>query len=103
MLKNILDNYFTDNLIKEIKREIKMKYLLDLKVEYEKNKMKLFNNNPYTRVIISAKPKYYKNYTRIFSFVKGDAFNNLTYLRCSNMSFILEELRDIDQNDYWVK
>lgn len=103
MIKNKLDNYFTNNLIKEIKRDINLYFNFDVKVEYKKNKVKLFNNNAYTEVIILAKPIHYKNYTKIISFCKGDAFNHLTYLKNAEKSYIKDCIKEIDKEDKWVK
>lgn len=103
MIKNKLDNYFTDNLIKEIKRDITLRFNVDVKIEYKKNKVKLFNNNAYTEVIILAKPRHYKNYTKIISFCKGDAFNNLTYLKSAEKSYIRDLIKELDKEDKWVK
>ena len=100
MIKNKLDNYFTNNLIKEIKRDITLRFNVDVKIEYKKNKVKLFNNNAYTEVIILAKPK---NYTKIISFCKGDAFNHLTYLKSAEKSYIQDLIKKLDKEDKWVK
>ena len=103
MIKNKLDNYFTDNLIKEIKRDITSRFNVDVKIEYKKNKVKLFNNNSYTEVIILAKPINYENYTEITSFCKGDAFNHLTYLRSAERNYIRAFIRKLNKKDMWVK
>ena len=103
MIKNILDNYFTNNLIKEIKRDITLSFNVDLKIEYNKNKIKLFNNNAYTEIIILAKPRHYKNYTKIISFCKEDAFNHLNNLKRAEKSYIRDFIKKLDKEDGWVK
>lgn len=99
ILENKLDDYFTKQLIKEILYNIKIRFNLDTKVEYKKNKM----GKEYTQVIISAKPRHYVNYTKIVDFVKGDAFNHLTYLKCAEKSFINEKIEKLNKEDLWVK
>ena len=101
IIDNILDNYYTKQLIKEILHEIKIRFNLDTKIEYIKSKKP--NGKQYTRVNIYAKPRHYKTYTHIFDFLKGDSFNHLTNLKCVEKSYITEEIKRIDKDNLWNK
>lgn len=101
IIDNILDNYYTKQLIKEILYEIKIRFILDTKIEYEQNK--IVKGKKYTRVHIYAKPRHYKTYTHIFDFLKGDSFNHLTYLKCAEKSYITEKIKRIDKDNLWNK
>lgn len=98
VIDNILDNYYTKQLIKEILYEIKIRFNLDTKVEYEQNK--ILKGKKYTRVHIYAKPRHYKTYTHIFDFLKG---KHLTYLKCAEKSYITEKIKRIDKDNLWNK
>lgn len=101
IIDNILDNYYTKQLIKEILHEIKIRFNLDTKIEYIKSKKP--KGKQYTRVNIYAKPRHYKTYTHIFDFLKGDSFNHLTNLKCVEKSYITEEIKRIDKDNLWNK
>lgn len=99
IINNILDNYFCENLIKDILYNIRIRFNLDTKVEYEKSSM----GKAYTRIKILVKPRHYKTYTEIFNFVKGDSLNHLTYLKCAEKNYITEKIRKIDKENLWNK
>lgn len=101
VIDNILDNYYTKQLIKEILHEIKIRFNLDTKVEYEKNKK--LKENQYIQVHIYVKPRHYKTYTHILDFFKGNSFNHLTYLKCAEKSYIIEKIKRIDKDNLWNK
>lgn len=103
IINNILDNYFTENLIKEIKRHVEFRFNVDIKAEYKKHKIKNYNNNKYTEVCIYAKPRHYENYTKIISFCKGDSFNHLTNLKCAEKSYIIDLIEKLYKEDGWKK
>jgi hypothetical protein len=99
LIDNILDDYFTKNLIKEIKYNIRIRNNVDTKIEYEKSSM----GKAYTKIKILAKPRHYKNYTEIFYFIKGDSLNHLTSLKCAEKDYITEKIRKIDKENLWRK
>lgn len=101
VIDNILDNYYTKQLIKEILHEIKIRFNLDTKIEYKKSKKP--KGKQYTQVHIYAKPRHYKTYTHILVFLKGDSFNHLTYLKCAEKSYITEKIKRIDKDNLWNK
>lgn len=101
IIDNILDNYYTKQLIKDILHEIKIRFNLDTKIEYIKSKKP--KGKQYTRVNIYAKPRHYKTYTHIFDFLKGDSFNHLTNLKCAEKSYITEKIKRIDKDNLWNK
>ena len=101
IIDNILDNYYTKQLIKEILHEIKIRFNLDTKIEYIKSKKP--KGKQYTRVNIYAKPRHYKTYTHILDFLKGDSFNHLTNLKCAEKSYITEKIKRIDKDNLWNK
>ncbi len=101
VIDNILDNYYTKKLIKDILYEMKIIFDLDTKIEYEKSKKP--KGKQYTRVHIYAKPRHYKTYTHILDFSKGDSFNHLTNLKWAEKSYITEKIKRIDKDNLWNK
>lgn len=96
---NILNDYFAKNLIKEIEYNIRIRSNVDTKVEYEKSPM----GKAYTKIIIMAKPRHYKKFTKIYDFVLGDSLNHLTNLKCAEKDYINEKIKRIDKENLWVK
>lgn len=93
IIKRILDNYFKNQFVNYVISIVKSRYALDSNIiEYK---------NGY--VEIQFKPKYYKNFTTILSFHKGDSLNWLINLRESASNFIMSEIERIDEKQLWSK
>lgn len=98
IIDNILNDYFSKILIREIFYNIRIRNDVDTNIEIEQNKEKSL-----TRIKIMVKPKHYKYYTQIYDFCKGDSFNQLTSLKCATEDFITKKIKQLDKENGWNK
>ena len=90
LTKRILDNYFNDIFKKNLKREIEIRFILDIDFEHEKNGM----------CDLLAKPVEYKNYTGIYSWHKGDSLNHLINLQKIEVDVLIERIKSMNWGVY---
>lgn len=91
IIDNILDDYYTKILIKEISYEIKITFPIDVKIENEKNVVSIY-----------VKPRYYSVYTRIMCFCKNESLKYLCDLQ-NTKTKIIKRIENIEKNNYWNK
>ena len=93
MVTKILDNYFANQFINYVIKDIRLRHFLDTEVERHKNGM----------IVIKAKPEHYKNYTTLLEFHRGDSLNHLISLRTIERDFVRERIKELQKNDGWKK
>ena len=97
LIDNILNNYFSKLLVKEIINSIKRKFDIDICVDT------ILSKKSSSKVVIKAKPKYYENYTDIYDFYKKDAFYELIELINHKQSPIVELVDRLNKDGAWHK
>lgn len=90
MIKKLLDNYFNNVFKNNLKREIIIRFNLDIQFEEEKNGM----------CYLYLKPKKYQNYTLFLNWHKGDSLNHLINLKKIEIDYIIERLKNMTDNDW---
>lgn len=90
MIKKLLDNYFNNVFKNNLKREIRIRFNLDIQFEEEKNGM----------CYLYLKPKKYQNYTLFLNWHKGDSLNHLINLKKIEIDYIIERLKNMTDNDW---
>lgn len=90
MITKILNNYFNELFKKNLKREIVLRFNLDIKFEEEKNGM----------CYLYLKPKKYQNYTLFLDWHKGDSLNHLINLQKIEIDYILKKLKNMTDDDW---
>lgn len=90
-LKELLDNYFSEKLIREINNSIMLKRHLDVKVEAPKDG---------SLIRLSAKPVKYKDFTKIYIWEKEDSLKYLLQLNdfCKEID---SRIKYIEENNFW--
>lgn len=90
MIKKLLDNYFNNVFKNNLKREIIIRFNLDIQFEEERNGM----------CYLYLKPKKYQNYTLFLNWHKGDSLNHLINLKKIEIDYIIERLKNMTDNDW---
>lgn len=90
MITKILNNYFNELFKKNLKREIVLRFNLDIKFEEEKNGI----------CYLYLKPKKYQNYTLFLDWHKGDSLNHLINLQKIEINYIIKRLKNMADNDW---
>lgn len=90
-LKELLDNYFSEKLIREINNSIMLKRHLDVKVESSPDR---------STMRLMAKPVKYKNFTKIYIWEKEDSLKYLLQLNdfCKEID---SRIKYIEENNFW--
>lgn len=90
-LKELLDNYFSEKLIKEINYSIMLKRHLDTKVEAPKDG---------SLIRLSAKPVKYQNFTTIYIWEKEDSLKYLLEIDdfCKQIDL---KIKNIEKGNAW--
>lgn len=83
ILERILNNYFNNIYKRNLKSEILMAFILDVEIREYKNGM----------CELAVKPPEYKNYTIIYDWHKGDAFNHLVNLQKAEVRYLKEKIK----------
>lgn len=90
MITKILNNYFNELFKRNLKREIVLRFNLDIKFEEEKNGM----------CYLYLKPTKYQNYTLFLDWHKGDSLNHLINLQKIEINYILKKLKNMTDDDW---
>lgn len=89
--KELLDNYFSEKLIRELNYSIMLKRNLDVKVESSPDR---------STMRLMAKPVKYKNFTKIYIWEKEDSLKYLLQLNafCKEID---SRIKYIEENNFW--
>ena len=90
MIKKLLDNYFNNVLKKSLKREIIIRFNLDIQFEEERNGV----------CCLYLKPRKHQKYTLFLTWHKGDSLNHLINLQEVEIDYILEKIRNMKDKDW---
>ena len=91
IITKILNNYFTKIYINEILESVRCNFMLDNKVEIDKQ----------GNIKIMFKPLHYNTYTLISYSNKEDSLVNLIAIKTTDKKTILNRIKDIEEHNTW--